>query len=233
MTRNRTLLALALPLLAVGLAGCGSSGSGGTTTGASAADTASCSYQANGSASRKVDPPPAGESKATPTTITISTNDGDIPLRLEPAQAPCTVGSFVSLAQQGFYDNTPCHRMLTSGDYILQCGDPTGSGTGGPGYTIPDELVPNDPRLAPCDTASGTCTYRAGTIAMANTGMKDSGGSQFFLMYGDSPFPPSYTVFGHTDASGLKVLKAIGAKGTANGATDGPPKEPVTITAVK
>ncbi|RNL65718.1 peptidylprolyl isomerase [Nocardioides marmoriginsengisoli] len=221
--------ALVLTLAALVLSGCGS------TDDSSDPDTqaaGSCSYPAFDDAAKSVKAPPADPPSPAPTTITITTNSGVIPLTLEPDLAPCTVNSFVSLAQQGFYDNTSCHRMLTVGDYILQCGDPNGDGRGGPGYTIPDELVANDPRLQPCD-AGGTCTYPGGTIAMANRSQPDTGGSQFFLMYEDSPFPPNYTVFGRTNASGLKVLKAIGAKGTAGGAPDGAPIEPVTITSVK
>jgi peptidyl-prolyl cis-trans isomerase B (cyclophilin B) len=225
----RIRTALALALLALALTACGSSSGGGDAT------SGPCSYPTYNDAAKSEKAPPATPPSPAPTTITITTNDGAVPLTLEPDQAPCTVNSFVSLAQQGFYDNTPCHRLLTGGDYILQCGDPTGTGSGGPGYTIPDELVTADPRLKPCDSSSGTevCTYPAGTIAMANRGTANSGGAQFFLMYGDSPFQPDYTVFGHTDAAGLKVLKAIGARGTATGGTDGPPKEPVTITGVK
>ena len=226
--RMRTSLALTLAALV--LTGCGSSDEPSDPKGSTA--DAQCAYPAFDDASKSVKAPPATPPSPAPTTITITTNSGDIPLTLEPDLAPCTVNSFVSLASQGFYDNTNCHRMLTVGDYILQCGDPDGNGTGGPGYTIPDELVPNDPRLQPCE-ATGTCTYPGGTIAMANRSTPDSGGSQFFLMYDDSPFPPNYTVFGRTNASGLKVLKAIGAKGTVGGATDGAPIEPVTITSVK
>jgi peptidyl-prolyl cis-trans isomerase B (cyclophilin B) len=148
------------------------------------------------------------------------------------------VNSFVSLARQGYFDRTPCHRLTTQGYYVLQCGDPMGTGQGGPGYTFGDELVQNDPRLQPCGNAQGQafCTYNTGTVAMANRG-PDTNGSQFFLVYGNSRFPPDYTVFGHLDAAGLKVIKAIAAKGVAGssgmGPGDGAPKEPVTITSVK
>jgi peptidyl-prolyl cis-trans isomerase B (cyclophilin B) len=131
------------------------------------------------------------------------------------------VSSFVSLAQQHFFDNTPCHRLTTSGIYVLQCGDPTGTGTGGPGYTIPDELT-------------GRESYPAGTIAMANTGHPNTGGSQFFLVYRNTPLPPQYTVFGHLSPAGLGVVQKVAARGTDNafGAGDGHPKEKVTITRV-
>ena len=107
------------------------------------------------------------------------------------------------------------------GFQFLQCGDPTGTGMGGPGYTIPDEITGNE-------------TYKAGTLAMANTGAPDSGGSQFFMVFGDSQFPPSYTVFGHLDAASIAVLKKVGAAGIgpAGPAGGGAPKEKVTFESV-
>ncbi len=107
---------------------------------------------------------------------TIATSVGTLEATLDADKAPCTVNSFVSLAKQGFFDNTPCHRLTTAGIYVLQCGDPTGTGTGGPGYTIPDEF-------------STTDTYGPGTLAMANTGQPNSGGSQFFIVYKNTPLP--------------------------------------------
>ena len=128
------------------------------------------------------------------------------------------MNSFVSLAEQGFYDDTPCPRIGDQEGFgILQCGDPTGTGSGGPGYSFADEL-------------SGDETYPAGTIAMANAG-PDTNGSQFFLVFRDSQFPPSYTVFG-TITKGLDVLTGIAAKGTSNGGKDGAPAEPVTISTI-
>jgi peptidyl-prolyl cis-trans isomerase B (cyclophilin B) len=121
---------------------------------------------------------------------------------------------------------------------VLQCGDPTGTGEGGPGYTIPDEKPTN---LVPApDAQPGTPTdiYPTGTIAMANTGQPDSGGSQFFLVYGDSELPPDYAVFGTVTATGLTTLNKIAAGGITPGTdpstgqpttTDGKPKLPVTI----
>ncbi|RNL80413.1 peptidylprolyl isomerase [Nocardioides marmorisolisilvae] len=170
--------------------------------------------------------------------MVITTNRGTIPITFEPDQAPCAVNSFVALATQGYFDNTSCHRLTTEGYYVLQCGDPLGTGQGGPGYSFKDELLDNDPRLQPCGNAGGQayCTYGTGTVAMANRG-PNTNGSQFFLVYGSSRFPPDFTVFGHLDASGLKVIKAIAAKGIGTpsgmGPGDGAPKEPVTITSVK
>ena len=166
-------------------------------------------------------------------TVTLQTTQGEIPLTLNRALAPCTVQSFLFLAQKTYFDNTPCHRLTADpGLDVLQCGDPTGTGQGGPGYTIPDE---NPTGLAPAPSAQpGTPTviYPAGTIAMANTGQPNSGGSQFFLVYSDSQLPPSYAVFGTATATGLTTLNKIAAGGivAAQSATDGKPKLPVTIT---
>ena len=143
---------------------------------------------------------------------------GDIGVTLDGGAAPCTVNSFLSLADQGFYDDTQCHRLTTAGIFVLQCGDPTGSGAGGPGYSFPDELT-------------GKEQYPAGTLAMANAG-PDTNGSQFFLVYDDTQLPPSYTVFGQMDDAGLDVVKQVAKKGTANGSPDGPPATDVTIKSV-
>jgi len=140
---------------------------------------------------------------------------GNLTVALD-AKAPCTVTSFTFLAGKKFFDGTTCHRLTTQGIYVLQCGDPKGDGTGGPGYTIPDENLTG-------------ATYPAGTVAMANTGKPHTGGSQFFLVYKATQLPPQYTPFG-TITKGLDVLKMIAAKGTASTGVDGPPKTPVKIT---
>jgi peptidyl-prolyl cis-trans isomerase B (cyclophilin B) len=187
----------------------GGAGGGGTT----------CEYTKDGSAPAKaVDPPPAQATASGDVDVTISTSAGDIGATLDAAAAPCTVNSFLSLSDQGYYDDTPCHRLTTAGIYVLQCGDPSGSGAGGPGYSFPDEL-------------NGDEQYAGGTLAMANAG-PDTNGSQFFMVYKDTQLPPSYTVFGSIDDAGLKVLGAVAKKGTANGAPDGPPKEKVQIESV-
>ena len=150
-------------------------------------------------------------------TATIVTNQGTIVATLDGAKAPHTVNSFKFLADHKYFDNSPCHRLTTQGIFVLQCGDPTGTGTGGPGYTIPDENLTG-------------ATYPAGTLAMANTGQPHTGGSQFFFCYADTPLPPQYTPFGHV-TTGLDVLKKIAANGDdgSNGAGDGKPKKPVVI----
>ncbi|MBA3907094.1 MAG: peptidylprolyl isomerase, partial [Pseudonocardiales bacterium] len=154
----------------------------------------SCSFPAGGQPAKPVTPPPVTNVSAQGTVaVTLQTGDGAIPMTLDKALAPCTVDSFVSLAKQGYFDNSTCHRITTApGLQVLQCGDPTGTGTGGPGYTIPDEVFP-------------ALKYGRGILAMANTGQPNSGGSQFFMIYGDGELPPQYTAFGSIDPAGLTV----------------------------
>jgi peptidyl-prolyl cis-trans isomerase B (cyclophilin B) len=138
-------------------------------------------------------------------TMKLATTCGDIGIDLKTAAAPHTVNSFAFLAAQGYFDHTKCHRLTTTGIYVLQCGDPQGTGMGGPGYTLPDENLK--------DKSLKGNTYPAGTVAMANTGQKHTGGSQFFLVYKDSPLPPQYTPFGTVSDAGMKVLQKIAAAG--------------------
>ena len=180
-----------------------------------------CSYTSSGTpAARKVSLPPKQPDVSATYTAKITTNRGAISINLLNSKAPCTVGSFVSLAQQKYFNNTPCHRLTTSGIYVLQCGDPTGTGSGGPGYQFYTENLKG-------------ATYPAGTVAMARAQSNDSNGSQFFLVYKNTPLPASYTPFG-TITSGLKVLQAVAQAGTdnSNAAGDGHPKEKVQIERV-
>lgn len=184
--------------------------------------------------SRPVDPPRTGKVSTTPPIVdaTVVTNLGSIGLQLDNAKAPCTVNNFVSLAEQGFFDKTPCHRLTTDTElHVLQCGDPTGSGTGGPGYRFPNEYPTNQFRLT--DPAlSEPVTYPRGTLAMANAG-SGTNGSQFFLVYEDSQLPPTYTVFGSIDTVGLDLLDEVAAAGVEDGGTDGEPKTAVMIESVR
>jgi peptidyl-prolyl cis-trans isomerase B (cyclophilin B) len=160
-----------------------------------------------------------------PEKVTLVTDQGEIAMTMDAA-APCTVASIAHLANSGFYDDSPCHRITKSESLsVLQCGDPTGQGTGGPGYTLPDE---NPENLAPSDTADYV-VYPRGTVAMANTGQPHSGGSQFFLVYADSVLPPTYAVFATVDEAGLGVLDKIASAGVSGGGQDGPPATAVTI----
>jgi peptidyl-prolyl cis-trans isomerase B (cyclophilin B) len=244
--RTWLIAVLLLPLLA--LAGCGSGNagsasgggsgaSGGASSGAAGQSTAraQCHYQKDGSrAARAVKLPPANPANL-PASITLHTNRGDIPISLDRTQAPCTVNSFVSLARQGYFAHTRCHRLTTSGIYVLQCGDPTATGTGGPGYTFADELQQDDPRIQPCQQQGGqeACTYGPGTVAMANAG-PNTNGSQFFLVYAKSPLANAYTVFGRMTAGGLHVVQSVARKGATAPDSSGTtaPREPVTITSV-
>jgi peptidyl-prolyl cis-trans isomerase B (cyclophilin B) len=221
--RSRHLVGLAgLTIAAViSLAGCsGSDSEGGTASDTAPTTGTSCDYPAGDTASKEVDPPPATTTLTGKVSVTIATSAGDLAAELDADKTPCTVNSFVSLAEQGYFDDTSCHRLTTSGIAVLQCGDPSGSGMGGPGYTFPDEL-------------SGDETYPAGTLAMANAG-PDTNGSQFFVVYGDTPLPPSYTVFGQIDDDSVKVVQKVADAGTdnANGPGDGHPKTAVDITSV-
>jgi peptidyl-prolyl cis-trans isomerase B (cyclophilin B) len=155
--------------------------------------------------------------------ITINTNRGDMEVFLFSDVAPCTVNSFLTLARAGFYDKTECHRLTTDQIFVLQCGDPGGTGQGGPGYRYGDENLPTIRKPA----------YPRGTLAMANAG-PGTNGSQFFLVYRDSDIDPNYTVFG-TVTRGLDVLDQIAAGGAddSNGTGDGRPKLQVTINRVR
>lgn len=182
-------------------------------------DGAPCQYQAGAPAAREVDPPADTAAYAGEVPVTIETSVGDLDATLDAASAPCTVNSFTSLASQGYFDDTTCHRLTTEGIFVLQCGDPDASGMGGPGYAFPDELA-------------GDETYGPGTLAMANSG-PDTNGSQFFIVYGDSPLPPDYTVFGMVSAEAVGILEEVAADGAEGGAPDGPPATPVDIEFVE
>ncbi|AXI80707.1 peptidylprolyl isomerase [Peterkaempfera bronchialis] len=156
------------------------------------------------------------DTKATYQAV-LETNCGKVTLELDAAKAPHTVNSFVFLAGQQYFDHVPCHRLTTDGIFVLQCGDPTGQGSGGPGYEIKDENLEG-------------ATYPAGTLAMANAG-PNTNGSQFFLVYKDTQLPPSYTPFGKV-TGGMDVLKNIAAGGVVGGGSDGAPVAGVQMAKV-
>ena len=156
----------------------------------------------------------------------LRTNLGPIPLTLDRAQAPCTVQNFLHLVRHRFYDRTICHRLTAYPTLkVLQCGDPTGTGEGGPGYQFKDEL-PTDLPPAPNDPTGAHRVYARATVAMANAG-PDTNGSQFFLVYADSVLRPNYSIFGNVDRPGLRTLDRIAAGGVdpaaENAPLDGPP----------
>lgn len=161
--------------------------------------------------------------------VTLRMNRGEVPLTLDRSKAPCTVENIVRLTQAQYFDGSTCHRLTTGESLkVLQCGDPTGTGSGGPGYTVNDEK-PTD--LQPIENSGGAVNYTRGLVAMANTGRPNSGGSQFFLVYGDSMLPPDYTVFGTIGEPGLVVLDQIAAAGLTGEQRpgDGAPAQPVII----
>lgn len=230
----KRLAAVTVCVSVLTLAGCGNEGddapadtakdtaSESPSESAPAGETTTCEYPSDGQdPAREVEAPDTEAQADGTVAATLTTNFGDIGLTLDAAATPCTVNSFVSLAEQGFYDDTPCPRIGDQEGFgILQCGDPTGTGSGGAGYSFADELT-------------GDETYPAGTLAMANGG-PDTNGSQFFLVFRDSQFPPSYTVFGSIDEAGLKVIDAIAAEGNdgAHPAGGGTPNKEVTIEKV-
>jgi peptidyl-prolyl cis-trans isomerase B (cyclophilin B) len=158
-------------------------------------------------------------------TVHLDTDHGPVTFELDGVDAPQAVASFISLAQEQFFDGTDCHRLTTAGIFVLQCGDPSGSGSGGPGY-----------RFGPLENTPADDVYTAGSLAMARVGNDaESMGSQFFIVYEDSVIPSDtaggYTVFGQV-TEGLAIVRDIAQAGTITGTTDGRPAESVIINEV-
>lgn len=175
--------------------------------------SARCTYRRSGGAARAVSAP--SQTAALPaSTLELTTSRGPVTVSLDVSGAPCASNALVSLAEQHYYDSTPCHRLTTEGIFVLQCGDPTGSGSGGPGYVYDEENLTG-------------ATYPRGTVAMAKTAAPGTTGSQFFLVYQDTDLPPQYTVVGRV-TRGLDVLNTVAAGG-ALPAGDGAPTLPVQI----
>jgi len=190
----------------------------------SGAETTTCEYVAIGTAARPVDLPSATE---VPTSGTVSyvldMTNGPVRLTLDRVKAPCTVHSFESLADQGFFTGTKCPRLVDKTFFILQCGDPTGTGTGGPGYTFADET-------------DGTESYVSGVVAMASSG-PNTNGSQFFLVWDDSTTldgNAGATIFGRMDAKSSDVVSSMAAEGQdgSNRRGGGKPNNPSEIMRV-
>jgi peptidyl-prolyl cis-trans isomerase B (cyclophilin B) len=153
-------------------------------------------------------------------TITLTTNCGEIQIEADGINAPLTVISMNYLANKGYFDNSPCHRVTNENIFVLQCGDPSGTGSGGPAYTAPDENLPK---------GTGNI-YPAGSVAMANSGA-NTNGSQFFIIYEDnSKLGPDYTLWGKV-VKGLDIVKAVAALGSDNSNPygGGVPNQPITI----
>jgi peptidyl-prolyl cis-trans isomerase B (cyclophilin B) len=188
--------------------------------------TANCTYSPDESGNPNltdVGTPPDPESTPATgtTTLLMSTGQGDLTLTLDRAKAPCAAASFTYLAEQQFFDGSPCHRMVNGESFgVLQCGDPSGTGQGGPTYKYAEEVSP--------DT-----TYPRGTIAMAKSGAPNTTGSQFFLVFADAQLSPDYTVVGTVDEAGLQVLDQIAAAGNDGSMEPSPgggkPNTPVVI----
>ncbi|HVM26822.1 MAG TPA: peptidylprolyl isomerase [Mycobacteriales bacterium] len=165
------------------------------------ATAGACTYEAGREPSRPVEQPGPEVDRQTPYRAVLDTDQGQIQFQLLTAEAPCTVHSFRHLAAADFFDDTPCHRLTDRGIFVLQCGDPSGTGTGGPGYTFADENLEG-------------ATYERGIVAMANSG-PNTNGSQFFLVYADSQLPAQYTPFGRLSEESLAVLDRIAEGGAA------------------
>jgi peptidyl-prolyl cis-trans isomerase B (cyclophilin B) len=178
-----------------------------------------CSYQASGTAARNVGLPPTKPDYKASYRATIHTNRGDVVIDLLNSKATCTVNSFVYLAAKKYFNGTHCHRLTTIDPFVLQCGDPTGTGSGGPGYKFANENLAG-------------AKYTQGTVAMANSG-PNTNGSQFFIVYKNSKLAPSYTPFGEV-VKGLGIIQNVAKAGSnnANAAGDGHPKEKVVIESV-
>ena len=158
-----------------------------------------------------------------PFTATLKTNRGDVVIEMAAAEAPCTTNSFRHLSTEGYFDATSCHRLTTENLFVLQCGDPTGTGGGGPGYQFGVENAPSDGM------------FPAGSVAMARTADPNTNGSQFFIVYEDTQLPTDtggYSIFG-TVTEGLDVIKAVADAGVEGGAGDGKPAQEVTIESVQ
>ena len=166
--------------------------------------------------------PPPADAKDQTWTFAIDTSCGKVTLELDGKKAPQAVSAMLLLGRSGYFDGSPCHRLVTQGIYVLQCGDPTGTGTGGPGFTY-----------GPVENAPADFVYPAGTVAMARSAEQDSNGSQFFIVYKDSTIGSkesgAYTVLGKV-TKGLDVVNKVAEGGVTGGAGDGAPARPISIT---
>lgn len=195
----------------------------------------SCNYIPTGTAARPAAIPSSSASATGTANVTLQTSIGPVPLVLDRTLAPCAVNSFVDLVASGFYNDTSCHRLVIEpGTQLYQCGDPTGTGTGGPGYSFASEYpVPAFAAAVEESYLGLAVLYPRGTVAM--TGNDNNNGSQFFLLLGDSVLRPDYTVFGRIADSALPALDAAAATGDDGSSPlgGGAPNTPVVITSVR
>ncbi|MGA1837039.1 peptidylprolyl isomerase [Herbiconiux sp. 11R-BC] len=225
--RDNVIAAVVVVLLIAGVTGAQlfyfNGGPGSPVASASATPTPAATDAAGQNTG---DVPSASVAEDRTWTGTMTIDGAQLGLQLDGAAAPQAVSAFITQAQSGFFNGTSCHRLTTSGLFVLQCGDPTGTGTGGPGYSY-----------GPVENAPADNVYPAGTLAMARqSGNGYSMGSQFFIVYQDTTLPTDaaggYTVLG-TVTSGLDALQsAVIAQGVAGGATDGKPVAPAVISSV-
>ena len=189
-----------------------------STTTTAAAASYPCTWQQVGvTPAKPVSVPPTTKPPRTGTVnLLVSTSQGPMTFQLNRAEAPCAAENFVSLAEQNYFNGAPCHRLTSGSLNVLQCGDPTGKGSGGPGYEFNDELTGHE-------------KYTRGVIAMANGG-PNTNGSQFFIVYKNSTLGPNYTIFGKV-TSGLGVVDKVAAHGS-NPTGDGKPKLPIKFNSV-
>ena len=194
-------------------------------------DTVTCTYTEDGRG-EYYKGLPKQDNVSTQGTVDVEfdTSAGPIGLTLDRSVSPCTVNAIEYLVKEKYYDDTVCHRLTSGGINVLQCGDPSGTGAGGPGFQFPDEYPVDDD----AENTNQSVIYERGTVAMANSG-PDTNGSQFFLNYGESPLAPAYTYFGTINEEGLATLDKIAEAGIAEdsqsamGSGDGAPKEEVKI----
>jgi peptidyl-prolyl cis-trans isomerase B (cyclophilin B) len=236
--RRRVLASLVLGGLL--LAGCGTAADEGSDTSAppqqsASSDTSMTTATEQPLAGCEPPPPlpsdvPTFERREAPSAApadrlaaTLRTNCGDVELELFGDLAPTTVASFQFLAREGYWEDSPCHRLTTAGIYVLQCGDPTGTGRGTPGYTFGIENAPADGQ------------YPRGTVAMARTRDPNSNGGQFFIVHQDTELPVhdgGYSVFGKV-TSGMDIIDQIAQLGVDGGGADGVPAQLVSILQVE
>ncbi len=207
-------------------------------------ETAACTYSpADATANpnlRDAGIPPEPDETATPVVLDVVSTQGPFQMTLDPTAAPCASNSMKYLAEQAFFDGAPCHRMVNSEVFgVLQCGDPTGTGSGGPTYSYTSEPA-SVANLAPAPDGQAAI-YPKGSVAMAQGGQPPTIGSQFFICFQDTQLPPDYTLVG-TITSGLEVIEAVAAAGNdgsfevgpdgSPGPGGGAPVIPITLTTV-
>ena len=231
LNRTRSVLGVACLLAMVGLSACGSSttnpGAGTTTTATSptlgvVGTSLHCEKApAPAASAQQLQLPSKKAAEGKTFTAVLQTTCGDVTFELYGDKAPQTVASFLQLAK-GYWAGSPCHRLTTQGIYVLQCGDPTGTGTGSPGYGFGIENAPQNG------------DYPAGTVAMARGEDPDSNGGQFFIVYKDTQLPTDsggYSIFGKV-IDGMDIINAVAKAGTNSSTGDGAPTQPISILKV-